>query len=441
MPPTHAGLLRFARFSAMLSLLLAAALVAAAEPDDLASQVRRQLRGLNASALAERDSAERAILALGPAALPLLPAVNDRTPAEVAERLARIRQTLLQRQAEAGTKAALITLDVKDAALADVLAEMSKQSGNAIVDYRQEFGEEPAAGKISLHCEKTPFWQALDQVLDQSNLGVYNYGPQRGIYIVGRPAGHLPRQERVSYDGPFRIAPSRFEAVTDLQNPRNRSLKLFLDVSWEPRLRPINIIQPLAQVAASGGGATLAVDGAEGEPEVTVGHESTTVELQLPLELPARKVEQVAQLKGRLTALVPGPAEEFRFAALPVVRNGNQPKRVEQRKASATVIVDQVRQNNDVWELEMRVKFDNPAQALESHRSWVYDNEAYLEDAKGNRITPGGYEQTRQAKDEVGIKYLFDVPDGIAGQTFVYRTPLAILELPVAYELRDLPLP
>lgn len=422
-------------------LLAAGASVKSAESEDLASQVRSHLRSLNSNALAQRDSAEHALIDLGPAVLPLLPAVTDRTPAEVAERLARIRQTLLQRQAEAGAKASLVTLDVKDAPLAEVFAQLGKQSGNTIVDYRQEFGEDPTAVKISLQCDKLPFWQALDQVLDQANLSVYNYGPQRGIYVVGRSAGHLPRHERVSYDGPFRIAPSRFEAVADLQNPRNRSLKLFLDVSWEPRLRPINIMQPLAKVEASGGGSTLAVDGAEGEPEVTVGHESTTVELQLPLELPARKIEQVTKLKGRLTALVPGPAEEFRFSSLPVAKNGGQAKRVEERKASATVIVDQVRQANEIWELEMRVKFDNPAQALESHRSWVYDNEAYLEDAKGNRITPGGYEQTRQGKDEVGIKYLFDVPGGMSGQTFVYKTPLAILELPVDYELHDLPLP
>lgn len=424
------------------SFCLAAALVArAAETEDLASQVRRQLRGLNAAELTQRESAEQALIGLGPAALPLLPAVNDRTPAEVADRLARVRQTLLQRQAEAGAKAALVTLDVKDAPLAEVLADLSKQSANPIVDYREEFGEEATPIKITLHCNKMPFWQALDQVLDQANLGVYNYGPQRGIYIVNRPAGHLPRHDRVSYDGPFRIAPSRFEAVADLQNPRSRSLKLFVDVSWEPRLRPINIVQPLTQVEATGGGATLAVDGAEGEPEVTVGRDSTTVELQIPLELPPRKIEQVAQLKGRLTVLVPGPTEEFRFSTLPVVKNGIEPKRVEQRKAAATVIVDHVRKNNELWELEMRVKFTNPAQALESHRSWIYDNEAYLEDAKGNRVTPGGYEPTRQAKDEIGLKYVFDVPDGLAGQTFVYKTPLAILEIPVTYELHDLPLP
>ena len=423
----------------LVCLAVSAAMAIAA--DDPASQVRQNVRGLNSPELTLREKAEKALIDLGPSALPLLPADDARMPAEVIQRLNRIRQTLLKLQVEAGVKTSLVTLDVKAMPLADALAALCKQSGNRIVDYREEFGEEPSPIKISLQCDKTPFWQALDQLLDQANLDVYNYGADRGIYVISRPTGRLPRQAKVSYSGPFRIAPIRFEALADLQNPRNRSLKLFLDVSWEPRLRPINIVQPLAAVQATGADGAIPVDGADGEPEVSVGPESTTVELQLPLESPARKVEKIAALKGRLNALVPGPAEEFRFAELPLAKNGVEAKRVEQRKATVTVTVDQVRKNNDVWELQMRVKFDKPGEALESHRSWIYDNEAYLEDAKGNRILSGGYEQTRQTKDEVGVKYLFDAPEGIAGQTFVYKTPLAIMELPIDYELTDLPLP
>ncbi len=424
-------------------LLVCVALVAttATAAEDPASQVRQNVRGLNSPELTLRDKAEKSLVDLGPAALPLLPASDERMPAEVIERLNRIRQTLLKQQVEAVAKASQITLDAKEMPLTDVLALLSKQSGNRIIDQRQEFGEEPSEIKISLKCDKTPFWQALDQVLDQAKLDVYNYGEERGIYVISRPVGRLPRQAKVSYSGPFRIAPTRFESLADLQNPRNRSLKLFLDVSWEPRLRPINIVQPLAAVQVTGTEGAISVDGAEGEPEVSVGPGSTTVELQIPLASPPRKVEKISVLKGRLNALVPGPAEEFRFAALPVAKNGGESKRVEQRKASVTVAVDQVRKNNDVWELQVRVKFDNPGDALESHRSWIYDNEAYLEDASGKRIIPGGYEQTRQTKDEVGGKYLFDAPAALTGQTFVYKTPLAIMELPIDYELNDLPFP
>jgi hypothetical protein len=49
-------------------------------------------------------------------------------------------------------------------------------------------------------------------------------------------------------------------------------------------------------------------------------------------------------------------------------------------------------------------------------------------------------ETTRQAKNEVGNAYLFDVP-AIEGLSWVYETPAAIVDLPVEYEIKDIELP
>ncbi len=407
--------------------------------DDIAARVRQCIRGLNAQELTQREKAEKELIDLGPAALPHLPAITDRMPAEVVERLTRARQTLVQAQVREGAKASLITLKAKDMPLTEVFAELSKQSGNSVVDHREEFGQDFGEIKITADFDKTPFWQALDQVLDQAKLGVYNYGSQRAVHVVRKQTGRLPRQEKASYSGPFRVAPLRFEALADLQNPDNRSLKLFLEVAWETRLRPINIVQPLSAIQASGSQGKIGVDGGEGEPEVSVNHDATSVELQIPLDLPPRNVEKISSIKGKLNALVPGPAEEFRFSQL-ATANPATAKPIEQQRAAVTVTVDSARKNNDVWEISMRVKFADPGAALDSHRSWIFDNEAYLEDAKGHRIDSGGYEQTKQTKDEIGMKYLFDA-DSLQGQTFVYKTPLAILEIPIEYEIRDLTLP
>ncbi len=69
------------------------------------------------------------------------------------------------------------------------------------------------------------------------------------------------------------------------------------------------------------------------------------------------------------------------------------------------------------------------------------ENEAFFEDADGQRIEPAGIEQTLQSKDEVGINYYFDLANGPQKLTFVYRTPITILDLSLSYEFRDLPLP
>ena len=64
-----------------------------------------------------------------------------------------------------------------------------------------------------------------------------------------------------------------------------------------------------------------------------------------------------------------------------------------------------------------------------------------LRPSDGHPIDNAGFETTRQSSNEVGIAYLFDLPDGIEGLTWVYETPAAIVELPVEYELKDIELP
>jgi hypothetical protein len=65
----------------------------------------------------------------------------------------------------------------------------------------------------------------------------------------------------------------------------------------------------------------------------------------------------------------------------------------------------------------------------------------YLAGDDKKRIAPGGYEQTRQTENEVGIAYLFDLPKGPKGMTLVYQTPTKVFEFPVEYELQNLELP
>ena len=50
------------------------------------------------------------------------------------------------------------------------------------------------------------------------------------------------------------------------------------------------------------------------------------------------------------------------------------------------MIVENCRKNGDIYDVSMRVRFDRAANALESHRGWIYDNECYMVDGKGRRI-------------------------------------------------------
>jgi len=404
--------------------------------DELAPAVNRLIRQLDAAEKSKRDGAEADLLKLGTPILPLLPehegnnaAVNESTL-----RLTRVRTALEKLRAEEQASASKITLKGDSLLLEDVLAAFEKQSGNKITDYREQFGQPLESQPLKLDFEKTSFWPALDRTLDEAGMTLYPSSGEPGLAMVSRGQSQLPRYKRGYYAGAFRIELTEITARRDLRDPTADSLRVSLEAAWEPRLAPIALSLPGASLTAIGDdGKTLAIN-ADTELEVSInpGEFITTIPLVLPL--PPRTVSTIATLRGELMVLLPGPIEKFRFEKLQANAKG------EQRRAGVKVVLDQVRQNNLVWEVRMRLVFDNPGKSLESHRTWVLHNEAYLVGADGKRVSNVGLETTRQTENEVGVAYLFDIGD-VAGHTFVYETPAAITPATVEYELKDIKLP
>jgi hypothetical protein len=376
------------------------------------------------------------LLRLGTKVLELLPEITDRTPAEVKQRIGRIRQKLQCLLAESAAKPSLITLSGQAMPLSKVLAALEEQSGNKIVDFRERFGQQVSDPALKVDFHQTPFWQALDRVLDQAELQVYDYGQHGAISFVGRGETQLrDGGSSPAYSGPFRIEPVRIIARRELREPDGQSLRLTLSISWEPRLKPISLKQKMTDLkVVDENGNPLAVDQNRAELEVPAG-EATSVELGLPLKLPSREVKEIASLKGKLVAMVPGRIETFTFKDLTTAKN------VVKRIAGVTVILERVRKNNAVWEVHIRVRFDEAGGALESHRGWIFDNEAYLEDPDGELIPYDSLETTRQTENEVGVAYLFVLDAAPSKHKFVYKTPGVIMATAFDYEIKGVKLP
>jgi hypothetical protein len=419
-------------------LLIGSLWGAAAEPpaqDALRLQVQGLLKQLDDDALATREAAEQKLIRLGPDVLKLLPRVTPKTPAESAERLKRIRTALEKAEAEATAQASTVTLQ-GEMPLSKALAAVEQQTRNKIVDLREKFGQQRTDPPVKAEFRQTPFWQALDGLLDQAGLTLYSFGGQAGsVAFVARGDGLPKRTERAAYSGLFRFEATRIQATRDLRNPAAKSLRLQLDVQWEPRLSPILVQLPLSELRAEDeAGRPIAVDGERGKLEAPVENTIAAVELQLPFELPERGVAKLAKLHGTLLALVPGEIETFEFADL------EKAKGAEQRRGGVTVTLDQ-RKNLEVYELRVRVRFERAENALESHRAWVYSNEAYLVDAEGKPVEHDGYQAFRQQANEVGVAYLFSHEPGLKGCKFVYKTPAALVKVPAQFTLQDIPLP
>ena len=409
----------------------------AAAPD-IAPKVRTLIKQLDASEQSKREAAEKELIALGQDVLPLLPVVTSRTPAEMKNRLKRVRDALLALAVEASTKAAYVTL-TGEMTLSEAMAGIEKQTGNRLVDQRGEMMQETPDPKITLALEKAPFWLALDTVLDAANLQLYNYDVESGaLAYMARGEGALSRVGRGSYGGLFRLEPTKVESNADLRNPANKSLRLTVDVAWEPRVRPVVLEVTRADIKAiDEAGATVETDGGDETLEFPVEGTNAGVELDFPFKLPPRSVKQIASIKGKLSALVLGRVEEFEFTDL------DKAKGVEQERGGVTVVMKECRKNDEIYDIQVRVKFDKAGNALDSHRGWIYNNECFLLDKAGNKIDNAGLEATLLAANEVGLAYKFDLGEETSakGYKFIYKTPAAIIKLPVEFELKGIELP
>jgi hypothetical protein len=365
-----------------------------------------------------------------------LPAAGTETSVEVAHRLDRIRQTLLADQAQQSLQPTHVTLQARQIPLSQALAAIEEQTGNSLIDYRGQFGQQAPDPELNLDFEQTPFWRAMDELLDTAGMTTYHFAGKQGLALINTLPNQLPRLGRAAYSGIFRIEPARITAQRDLRSREGDSLDLVLEIAWEPRVHPIAIAQPLETLSAvDARGEPLAFADGGAVMEVPVQRGSTAVEISIPMKLPPRDIQQIMKLTGTFQSLVPGKVEEFRFTGLADASGS------EQRKGKTTILVENVRKNNDIWEVRMRARYEDAAGALESHRGWVFNNEAYLETTAGEKIQPQGFQTTAQTETDVGVAFLFELPDGPEGLSFVYKTPTVFARLPIEYELSDIPLP
>jgi hypothetical protein len=413
--------------------------------EQLSREIGQLVQQLNADQAAERDAAETKLLELAGATmddtdrfLALLPEDNDQMPLAVRERLSHIRQQLEDRVAKVAVEATTVTLSANEMPLAEVFAAIEKQTGNKLLDNRQQEGdgEDAAANGITIELKAEPFWPAIDQILDKGNLGVYSYGGEEALSIVSRASDERPRHGAGNYAGPFRIEILEIQSQRNLRQPQRQSLKLQMEVAWEPRLRPIALSQPVADVkATTDSGQELQVTQPEAVLDVEVPQGTQAAEIVLPFGLPPRDSKRITTLRGKLRALVPGRQVKFQFDDL-----ANAAGKTE-RRGGVQVTLDDVRKNNAIWEVHMRMALDEDNEALQSHRGWAFQNLSYLVGKDGEQFDNAGFETTRQTANEVGVAYLFDLPAGIEGLSWVYETPAAIVEVPVEYELKDIELP
>jgi hypothetical protein len=420
----------------MLTPFLVVGCLLAAEPASdaaLKPEVLKLVHKLDADTENQRKEAEKRLLELGPAVLDLLPPPESQSP-NIEIVLQRIRRQLEDALAAKSIEASTVTLHGR-LKISKVLAEIQRQTGNTIADLPRSAEASIPDPEITVQLDKTPFWTALDSVLDQAQLSIYPYGQPHALQIVPRGPNDLPRTGRATIQGPLRIEPVSVLAKRELRSSSPPALQISLEAAWEPRLQPIAVKQAMAGIKIlDPSGGSLAADDPQAEKEAFPQVGCSAVEMDIALSMPRQPLKEIASLAGSLRVMLLGKVESFRFVDL---LNGKQEKRI----AAATVTLDEVRKNGNSWEVFARLRFDDAGDALESHRNWVLQNEACLEDAKGKQIQPDSMKTTLRTKNEIVVGYVFAMPDLPKNLAFVYKTPAMIVTKDFRYEVRGIKMP
>ena len=148
------------------------------------------------------------------------------------------------------------------------------------------------------------------------------------------------------------------------------SLVVTLEAAWEPRIRMLKLVQPMADVrAVDDRGEVLTSPQTAAQPELNVASGVSTVRVELPLKLPSRGASELVRLDGQLLATVPGKMETFRFDKLADAH------KEERRIAQVTVTLEKVQKNaRRLLHSHSNPLRPMPGDALASHRQWIFEN-------------------------------------------------------------------
>jgi hypothetical protein len=413
----------------------------------------RLIERLGAGSLAVRERAERELVALGPAVLPLVAAARGSAGAEAAFRLEAIERRLEGLAAERAVEATTLSMTAGETTARDALNALFAQAGGRI-DLAREVADGAAGNRLlTVSGDRTTFWEALDDVLDRSGLELEFLESPPGLRIIdatrdasGHTEAAVLKRDRHAAAGPLRVAVAAVEPAGPAAVPGaapGRGARVIIRVAWEPRFQPLLMRLAMRSIVAEGpAGETVPVAQRAAVIDATIPARRAWLDLPVRLAAPAVPVPAVAALRGTLTVWAAGLEHEFVMAIPGAVLTADRPAAGVLRVAQAEVRLVEATRVDDRLLVRASVSFDRPSEALASHHTWLAAKEMH---ALAGGIPLDLIEQRVDDRTERGLTAAasFALPAAAAAQevTVRWRLPIAIHEIPVDFALRDVPLP
>lgn len=385
---------------------------------------------LDAAQQRVRREAERKLIEAGPSAAEYLPVVTNHLSAEARERLNRVETRWQAQRLDQQTRPVIVNLAGRQT-LQEALQAIEAASG---VRFQYRVSGDQA---VTPPAAPMGFWNALDWVLDQTNLDINFYAGERNVLaLIPRGQRSVSRVDSATYAGIYRLQPTVVTARRVLASPDLNSLNVTILLSWQPNRTPIGLTVPLSELTGRfSHDLPLKPQNEEGQIDVAASEELAQSEFFLPLELPSKSPESIEQLGGVIRALLPGKQATFRLDL-------NKPAASETRDAM-TVAIERVHSSGPLHEIRLGVALEDAGRALESHRQWIFENQVQVILKDETRLDHLGYEVYRQTAEGIGISYLFDFGGGPIppAAELHYRSATSVKQTEVPFQIRDIPLP
>ena len=432
-------------------------LVADEAVDELA--VRRWVARLDADRKADRDKAKDELLKLGPAALKWLPEPESLGSRATAEAIRKVRVILERQQAEESVLATRLTV-AGPLSVGESLRRLSQETGNAIAidDLSNELLSQPIEFP-----ERSTFWDILESTSRQHELTWAFAGSPARLRLFPLTAAAKNESPRAvlaaTQSKAFRIALKSIRERAVVGQDSGPLLRLELDVMSEPRLRPLFLKCSAAEVAVRGVRKTMPDDqrwqpySPDAKLELTFGQGHRQLSVPLDFRRPEGDWSAIS-VTGKLQIETAAGEEPLEFPP------GAEARGVSRRRGGVTVKilrweVDREAKDNRL-EVTALVNYDTGGPAFESHRSWMLFNVAGLVRAgtmptdktpRGaarldvNLLKPTDSESDVQPDGSIAVTYRFEkLPLPASEYRFRYVAPTLILDVPLDFELRDVPL-
>ena len=450
--------LRVSGFIAVLLLLIAS--IAADEVID-ETAVRRWVARLDADRKADRLRAEEELLKLGPPALKWLPEPGVLGSRSAAEAVRRVRVKLERLKAESAVEASRLTVGGMRT-VGDILPRLSQDTGNLVS--ADDLPQNLFAGLVELP-EKPTFWQTIEALTQQQPVT----WRCDGIPARLRLSPLDPKRDKsesptdilaVTTTKAFRIALRSAKAREVVGESASQLMRLEFDITAEPRLRPLFLKCAAADVRVMGlreSQSTDATKAASAKPEawspfstdskieLTFGQGRRQLAFPVDYRIPVGGTWKSLAVIGQLSLETAAGEEPIDFPA------GADSRGVSRRRGGVTVkILDwetDTNSNERTLTIRATVTYDTGGLAFESHRSWMLYNVAGLIQPRQKQTTeiellkPTHAQSDLQPDGSIAVTYRFEkLPSPADEYGLRYVAPTLILDVPVEFEFRDVPL-